>query len=189
MSGSSAPAATAAPTAKYAVDGFIDPTRASTDTQINSLDLHGEIERQPGLVYYYTSLAAKAERQLSTFKLALEAKEADAAMKVRSEASAAGEKLTADMVKERVRKNSDVLALDKAVIKAREALDVAKGICEALRHKKDMLVMSGHLTRDEMKARLDVHESVAADSAQYIRDKEVRTQARLAERRAASAEG
>lgn len=180
-------AVTPAPAVKAstAVDEFIDVTRASQDVNINSLDLHAEFDRQPGLIFYYISMHAKAERQHSTLKLRLEATEASVAGKIRSAAAAAvpPEKLTVDDLKGRVRLNATVVNTEQQVIKAKEVMDVIKAVVEALRNKKDMLVIKGHMTRDEMKAQLDLSEQSKADTGAYVRDKE----ARLAQQRAIAA--
>jgi hypothetical protein len=203
MSGTSAPVATATTTssalspavtpapavkAATAVDEFIDVTRATQDVNINSLDLHAEFDRQPGLIFYYISMHAKAERQHSTLKLRLEATEASVAGKIRTTAAGAvpPEKLTVDDLKARVRLNATVVNTEQQVIKAKEVMDVIKAVVEALRNKKDMLVIKGHMTRDEMKASLDVSEQSKADTGAYVRDRDARLSARSAAAAAAA---
>lgn len=154
---------TPAPTNTSAIDTFIDFDKAAKDVSIATIgemvDVN-EFNRQPGLVYYYTSAAAKAERQLSKFKLQLEMAEADAKAEATKELKDAGEKITVDAVAQLARKNRVVTKLDALVIQAKDVLDTIKGVCTALNHKKDMLVMRGHMTRDEVKARLSVESSL-----------------------------
>jgi hypothetical protein len=151
---------TTAPTIK--VDEFIDAEKATNEVAVNGNDLQAEFIRQPGLVYYYTSLAAKAEAQHSSLKLKLEATEAQAATNIRNKALSDGEKLTADMVKERVRLVPQVVRVEQALIKAKEVETMLKGIVEALRHKRDSLTSLGLMTRDEMKARIAVEDGYAS---------------------------
>lgn len=138
------------------VENFIDPERAAKDTAINDGDLNGEFMKQAGLVYFYSSNVAKAERQVSTIKLRLEMKEAEIATQVREDAAAAGTKITEKGIEAAVSAHKDVAGLKARLIQAQEVLTVAKGVAEAMRHKRDMLVMRGHMDRDELKARIAV---------------------------------
>lgn len=180
MSGSSAPAASTPAAAPIAVEEFIDPTKAAADVSINEAELNEEFIRQPGLVFYYTAMKAKSERQLSSLKLRLEAREAQVATKVRTEAAAAGEKITEAGVAAKVRLNNTIIQHDQAIIKAKEVDRVIDGIISALRDKKDMLVMRGHMTRDEIKARLSVEEPLAARIDDSVRGRDNALKSHLA---------
>lgn len=183
MSGSSATAAPAASTpaaAPVPVDEFIDADKAVADVAINESELNDEFIRQPGLVFYYTAMKAKSERQLSSLKLRLEAREAQVATKVRTDAQAAGEKITEGGIAAKVRLHPTVIQLDQAIIKAKEVDRVIDGVISALRDKKDMLVMRGHMTRDEIKARLSVEEPLAAQIDGSVRGRDAQIKERLA---------
>lgn len=160
----------------FKVETFIDPEKAVNDTNIattGELIDNDEFIMQPGRVFYYTQQAAKAERQVSTIKLQLEMAEAAADTRIREEARAAGEKLTADQVKALVRKDPQVTKWDVALIKAQEVLATIKGVVTALNHKKDMLIIRGNMTRDEIKARLSVESELEVSrQARHERVKE-----------------
>lgn len=165
------------------VDNFIDPAKIVKDVEIASQGgfiPSDEYDRQPGLVFHYIAATAKAERQLSSLKLRLEMAEADAAERIRSEAAAAGEKMTVDAVKTAVRKDKNVTQYDIAVIKAQEVLTVIKGACTALQNKKDMLIMRGHQTRDEIKARLSVDGDLSNEPNPSIQSREEKVRQRVA---------
>lgn len=142
-------------TTKPKVEQFVDPTRIAADVQPvdrNFDSIGQELSRQSSLVYFYASLVAKAEKQLSSLKLTLEAVEAQVATNVRKEAATAGEKLTADMVKERVRLHPRTIAFEQAIIDAKEVETVLKGAFQAIRDKKDNLIALSHMSREEMRA-------------------------------------
>lgn len=163
------------------VQTFIDLDKAAADTQIAEIGGMvdpSEYSRQPGLVYFYTFAAAKAERQVSKIKLQIEMAEANADTKIRDDARLAGEKMTADAIKAAVRKDNKVTRLDVDLLEAQEILATIKGVCNALSHKKDMLVMRGHMTRDEIKARLQVEDSLPDGMA----DRQARVKELLAKR-------
>lgn len=148
-------------TPKIKVDQFVDPERIANDvaTDSSSLDaLRSELSRQAGLVYFYSSMAAKAERQHSHLKLRLEAVEAQVATNVRKDAATTGEKLTADMVKERVRLHPQTIAVEQAIIEAKEVDAVLKGTVQALRDKSASLTSLTNMTRDEIRAALSVEQ-------------------------------
>lgn len=160
------------------VDPLIDPTKAASDCSIDDTNLNAEFVRQPGLIYHYVSQQARAERQHSELKLRLEATEAQVATNVRKQALADGEKLTADMVKERVRLHPTVVKIEQQLIAAREVEAVCKAIVEGIRHKRDMLVIRGHMSRDEMRANIEVRDSLASQDYRGVqvrtRDQEIK---------------
>lgn len=163
----------------FSVDQLIDPTKVVADMAINDNELNAEFVRQPGLIYYYASLQAKAERQHSELKLRLEAQEAHAATEVRKQALADGEKLTADMVKERVRLNPKVVKIEQLLIASKEVFDTVKAAVEGMRHKRDMLVIRGHTSRDEMRAGIEVRDSLAHHDYRGVADRDAAIKQRL----------
>lgn len=168
------------------VDTLIDPDKALNDANINEATLNDEFIRQPGLFFYYVSQHARAEKQHASLKLSLEAVEAKAATKVRLAAQEAGEKLTADMVKERVRLHPTVVRTEQAVIDAKQVETILKGMVEAMRHKKDMLIVKGNMTRDELKARISVESGLAGNQNSTVRDHDAAVKQRLANNQSVS---
>lgn len=147
MSGTSASAPAA-----LKVDEFVDVTKIAADVAIDEANLNEEFVRQSGLIFHYIAQHARAEAQLASLKLRKDAVDAQIATNVRSRALADSEKLTVDMVKDRVRVHPTSLRYAQAIIKAEEVVGVIRAACDGMRHKKDMLVTKGHMTRDEMKA-------------------------------------
>jgi hypothetical protein len=166
--------ATPAPRTPLTVDQFVDVNRITKDVAINGVDLRGELERQPGLVYFYTSMTAKAERQYARLKLRLEATEAQVATNVRTDAAirvddatglADPERLTAPQVVERVRLHPKVVAVEVALIDAKEVETVLKGVVQALRDKSQALTSLTNMTRDEIRAKLQVEADLQEKAA------------------------
>ena len=162
------------------VDTFIDADKALRDVSMTENDLHDAFIDQSGHFYYYASMYAKAERQMSNLKLRLELAEADAAGKIRAAAAEAGEKMTEGTCKERVRMQRSVLLLEMALIEAKEVESTIKGLVEAFRHKKDMLIVRGNISRDEFKAAL----SLGVGANDDVRSRDAMTKDRLAGRAA-----
>jgi hypothetical protein len=154
-----------------AVDSFVDTTRIATDVALNALDLHGELARQSGLVYFYTSMAAKAGRQHAMLKLRSDATDAQVATKIRNEANNRlaengdpdPEKLTAPQVVERIRVHPQTIAIKKALIEAEEVETVLKGVVTALRDKSSSLTSLSLMTRDEIRAKLNAEQEMNED--------------------------
>ncbi len=146
---------TTTPSQKPTVETFVDPERIAADVAPIARNFDGigeELSRQASLTYYYSTLTAKAEKQLANLKLRLEAVEAQVATNVRTKAATDSEKLTADMVKERVRLHPKTIAFEQAIIEAQEVLSVLKGAFGAIKDKKDSLVAMSHMSREELRA-------------------------------------
>ena len=140
--------------AKINVDTFIDADKASKDTETDALNIKGEVARQSGLTYYYTTKYAAAIRQAARLKLQLEIKEAQVAQEIRTQAATDGIKMTVDQVKDAVRVHKDTVALEVAKIDADEVEEVLKGIVAAIKDKSSNLITLTTLERDEIKANL-----------------------------------
>ena len=145
---------------KYPVNEFVEISRVQKDVETNMQDLQAEFVRQPGLIYYYTAMGAKATRQTAEFKLRLEATEAKVASNVRSLALGTGEKLTEASVKEQTRLHPNVVGIEQALIKSKEVEQTLDGIIQSLRHKKDSLMMLGWMARDERNAAIEIKENL-----------------------------
>lgn len=150
------PAKPAGPT----VDEFIDPARIPADVTLDLVNLSDAISRQPALTYYYATLVAKAERQVSTLKLQLEAKEAQAYSQIKEKALADGEKITEGGVASKVRQVPEILRLDQAIIRAQEVAACLRGASFALRDKAEMIKVSVQQQRMELQAKIDFDRSL-----------------------------
>lgn len=145
------------------IDTFVDPAKVAADVAVNESDLQGEISRQAGLVYFYTSRAALADRQAARYKLALELKEAEISAQVR--ANAGDKKLTVDAIKEQVRLHKDVTALEVALLKSEEVAATLKGVVTAIRDKSANLITLAHMRRDDLRAKIAIMEDSAPPPA------------------------
>jgi hypothetical protein len=166
------------------IQTFIDIERAAKEVAIaNSGEIINDSEffEQASRVFYYTGAVAKAERQVSVLKLQLEMAEAKALTTIRSDALKAGEKVpTEAALKALVRQDKTVTRLDIDLLDAQEVLSTIKGVVEALRHKKDMLVMRGHMSRDERKARQAIEGDLQDGTHDHVRERQARVRQGLA---------
>lgn len=155
-----------------AVNRFIDADKAQADVTMQETNLSEEFVNQPGLFYHYAAQYARAERQVADLKLRLKLTEAQAADAIRTAATAAGEKLTEAALKEKVQLNANVIKTEMALNDAKEVESTIKGLVEAFRHKKDMLIIRGNVSRDEFKANLSLMQpGHANDGGSSLRDR------------------
>lgn len=161
-------------TKKGGVEIFIDIEKAMKDSDVNESDLNGEIIRNSGLLAYYGIKKAEADRQAARFKLALELKEAEVGARIRREAEDSGKKMTVDAIKEAVRNDSEVKAVEVARIEADEVASSITAIMFAIKAKNDNLTTLAHIRRDEMKAKITIYEDAAPQTNSSL---EARTEA------------
>jgi hypothetical protein len=120
------------------------------DLNIDKTDLDEEIVKQPALYSYYAERQAEADQKVKDQKLALEVFEAALDRQIRDKALAKREKLTEQQVVMRM-KNSDAwINHRKKVNELTAQADQIKGIVEAMRQKKDMLITISANARQEL---------------------------------------
>lgn len=135
----------------YAVRNFIDADQLKRDISFNLLDLSNAMMEQASLFVYYGSLAADAEKQVSAVKLMLETTEAAIYQAVRSNKIANDERFTEALLENEVSRHPRVISIKKSLADARRVESTCKTAVEAFRHRKDMLIQQGLITREEMK--------------------------------------
>lgn len=166
-------AAVSAPTVrKVRVRDIVDDTQLGKDMTFSSTDLSGAMMEQAPLFARYGLLAAQASRQVDDLKLMLEVTEAKVYRKLRDEAAATGAKTTEAQLEKAVLVHPQVIEVKKALNEARQIEAKAKTAAEAMRHRRDMLVQTGLISREEMKGELAISrrtESEAAMEAQKER--------------------
>lgn len=120
------------------------------DLAIRIENLNEDIARQPGLFSYYHEQFRQAEEAYKHAKLRAEIYEAALDRQVRDQALARSEKITETIVEKRIRAVPGWFEHQKEVIQADAAVNQLKGVVEALRQKKDMLVTVAANARAEM---------------------------------------
>ena len=145
----------------FEVKQFIDTSQMRRDLSFSPADLTNAMMEQAALFAHYGVLAAQASRQVDVLKLLLEQAEAAVYRKLRDEAAVNSEKVTEAQLEKLVSRHQKVISLKRALNEARQIESVGKTAVEAFRHRRDMLVQHGLISREEMKGEL----AIAAKSA------------------------
>lgn len=140
----------------YRVRQFIEPEQLAKDMSYSLADLSDAMVQQAPLFAHYGTLAAKASRQVDDLKMLLEVTEAKVYRVVRDEFAKAGTKVTEAQLEKTVAVHPQVIAVKKALNEARQIEATAKTAAEGFRHRRDMLVQQGLISREEMKGELSI---------------------------------
>jgi hypothetical protein len=159
------------PVAFNVVD-YIDTDQLTKDITFSPNDLTTAMIQQASLFAHYGILHAKAQRQVDTVKLLLENTESAIYKMIRDEMNARSEKFTETLLEKLISRNSRVVGMKKALNEARRVEAVCKISTEAFRHRRDMLIQQGLISREEMKGELAVKEkSVRDDAAESLKQR------------------
>jgi len=147
---------------KFEVRNFIDEATLKTDVAYSLNALSDAMQAQAGMIIHYSTLAAKAARQVDDIKLVLEATESTVYRKLRDKAVEDGAKVTETQLEKSVAASAQVLSIKRALNEAKQIEAIAKGAVEGFKHRKDMLVQEGAMSREEYKGELRVRSASAA---------------------------
>jgi len=170
----------------YPVKDFIDAEQLKRDLAYSDNDLDSAMMQQASLFSHYGILAADAARQVDVIKMLLESTEAAVYKLERDKAAADGEKVTEALLDKRIARHSRVISMKKALNEAKRIEAVGKIAVESFRHRRDMLVQKGLISREEMKGELRIAERNARTDA--LDAQKDRALASLARRNGVSAE-
>jgi hypothetical protein len=149
----------------YPVKDFIDARQLKSDLAYSPNDLTSAMMNQASMFSHYGVLAADASRQVDVVKMLLEQSEAAVYKLLRDQAAAAGEKVTEAQLEKQVARHSRVISMKKALNEAKRVESIGKTAVESFRHRRDMLVQLGLISREEMKGELRIGERNARDDA------------------------
>ena len=149
---------TAVTQSAYRVKNFIDAEQLRRDLAFSDTDLSSAMMEQAAMFAHYGVLAAEAARQVDVVKLLLENTEAAVSKLIRDEIASTGEKLTEAAIAARIARHPRVIAMKKALNEAKRVEATAKIAVESFRHRRDMLVQMGLISREEMKGELRIAE-------------------------------
>lgn len=173
-------AATKAP--GYTVRDFIDPAQLKRDLAFSDNDLTSAMMQQASIFSHYGVLASQASRQVDVIKLLLENTEAAVYKMLRDQAVQASEKVTEAQLEKLVSRHERVIAMKRSLNEAKRVESTAKIAVESFRHRRDMLVQMGLISREEMKGELSIRAKSVAEEA-----RESQTQMMIERRRARAA--
>jgi hypothetical protein len=170
----------------YQVRDFIDAKQLRQDLAYSPNNLTDAMINQASLFSYYGVLAADAAKQVDVVKMLLENTEAAVSQIVRDEAASAGEKVTEGGVATKIARHPRVISMKKALNEAKRVEAIGKTAVESFRHRRDMLVQLGLISREEMKGELSIREKSAREEA--VEQQKETALARLAKRNVVIAE-
>lgn len=167
----------------YTIKDFVDPAQLKKDLTFSNNDLTSAMMQQASLFSHYGVLAAQAARQVDVVKLLLENTEAAVYKLLRDQAAAAGDKVTEVQLEKMIARHDRVIAMKKSLNEAKRVESITKTAVEAFRHRRDMLVQMGLISREEMKGELSIRAKSAAEMA-----RESSIESVMARRRASATE-
>ncbi|QNH71680.1 hypothetical protein V1VFAS_113 [Rhizobium phage V1VFA-S] len=149
----------------YQVRDFVDAAQLKRDLAYSPNNLTDAMMQQASMFSHYGILAADAARQVDVVKMLLENTEAAVQQIIRDELAGAGEKVTESMVAAKVARHTRTISMKKALNEAKRVESICKTAVEAFRHRRDMLVQQGLISREEMKGELTIRERNAREDA------------------------
>lgn len=147
----------------------LDEDQLLADLLCSAETLSEDMIKQAPKFYYYGVLLSIASRNVDIAKRNLDVVEARVDTKIRESRDdlAAGKKLTENQITARITVNSEVMEARDLHIKCKHLEKVLTAVVEALRHRKDMLIQMGLLTREEMKGELSIRSKEIQANANY----------------------
>jgi hypothetical protein len=160
------PAPKARSARSYQVRQFIDEAQLKKDMTFSLADLSNAMVEQAALFAHYGGLAGKASRQVDDLKMVLEVTEAKVYRIMRDEFAKAGTKTTEAQLDKSVSVHPQVIAVKRALNEAKQIEAMAKTAAEGMRHRRDMLIQQGLISREEMKGELSVSRKHEVEQSQ-----------------------
>ncbi|SOC90114.1 hypothetical protein SAMN05216358_0138 [Rhizobium sp. AN5] len=149
----------------YQVRDFIDAAELRRDLAYSPNNLTDAMMQQASMFSHYGVLAAEAAKQTDVVKMLVENTEAAVQQIIRNELAAASEKITESAIAAKVARHPRVISMKKALNEAKRIESIGKTAVEAFRHRRDMLVQQGLISREEMKGELSIRERSAREDA------------------------
>jgi hypothetical protein len=147
----------------HKVRNFVETESLNADLGYSHADLSGAMAEQSSLFVHYGVLAAKASKQVDDLKMVLEVTESKVYRMLRDKASEEGTKVTEAQLEKSVSVHPRVIEFKKALNEAKQVEAVAKTAVEGFRHRRDMLVQAGLISREEMKGEVSINRRTAED--------------------------
>lgn len=149
----------------YQVRDFIDAKQLKADLAYSPNNLTDAMMQQASMFSHYGILAAEAAKQTDVVKMLVENTEAAVQQIIRNDLAASGEKVTESAIAAKVARHPRVISIKKALNEAKRIESIGKTAVEAFRHRRDMLVQQGLISREEMKGELSIRERNAREDA------------------------
>lgn len=121
-----------------------------SSVEVDGSNIREEYMRVSADVAFWSNQFAHAHRRMLLAKILLERASAGAYLVERETAEDMGKKVTEAMIDARVRSDPDVQRAEAELVEAEFERERLKGVTEAIRAKRDMLVSLGATMRAEM---------------------------------------
>lgn len=128
---------------------IIDPAQVQKDLYFAEATLDDAMYEQASLYARYSTLAVEAQQQLDNMKSTLDVREARLSKEIRDAALDTGNKITEGGIETALKANPELHALRLEINTARAQAELAKGICESFRQRRDMLQQLSAHRREE----------------------------------------
>lgn len=151
------------------IEKFIDVKQLQTDLAFSDADLESAMMLQASLFAHYGVIAAKASQQVDQAKMNMDIVEARLDKAIRDRAAVDGEKTTEKGITQEISRKSAFVEAQKTVSDAKMVDSLARSAMEAFRHKRDMLVQIGLISREEMKGEVSIKLAQANEAAREER--------------------
>lgn len=136
------------------VEGLTFSYDLVSDTEIHEVDLNSEYCKQAVLYAKYATAYERAVRRSGRVKVELEQLCIQIDVKARQEAKINDVKMTERMVENTVKGSTDYLSKHDELLQAQWITGLLKSACNAMIHKKEMLVQLGYTQRQERASEL-----------------------------------
>lgn len=147
-----------------------DLAQVRADAAIDPSDINGSILTQSSMLVHYQAIAAQARRQHELFKSYADVFEAKLYLQHRTELLKDGGKATEKQIEAAVHSDPKWLAIQKAVIDAREQQELTSGAVDMFRDRHGLLLSEATDRRKEREGELRVGaaKSVADELRQSV---------------------
>ena len=145
---------------------LIASEQLAKDMKFSITNLSDAMMQQASLFVHYGTLAAKASHQVDSVKMLLEVAESKVYRMLRDKAVEEVVKVTEAQLEKSVATHEKIIALKRVLNEAKQIEANAKIAVEGFRHRRDMLVQQGLLSREEMKGEVSINRRNAVEAAQ-----------------------
>ena len=182
----------------YTVKEFIDAEELRADLSFSVNDLTSAMMTQASRLVEYGIKLSKASKQVDDLKMMLQTVEARVYRQLRDKAlvasaikddeepeekgkrkrASASDKLTEAQLSQMVASEEVVIKVNRLLNEAKQIESIAKVAVESFRHRRDMLVQMGMLSREEMKGEVSISRRNAAHEQQSASQDRIRARLR-----------
>lgn len=124
---------------------------------INQINIDNEVAKQPGYMYFYSSMLANMVALREAIKVYVDFLEAVLDEEVRSRfASNPTLKITEDKVKAAITRSPELIEAQLELIKIKRDESLLKSVVDAFSHKKDMLITLASNMRSRAQSEINI---------------------------------